>query len=112
MRIERADTRSDKGWYLGSWNSDLKIAIGYASTGINEPHVHAQISEIYLIARGTSEMRVEQETIILQAGDVLLLQPGEAHTFLSSSPDYFHFVLHAPSLAGDKSAVSKERLGL
>ena len=112
MRFEHAEPSSDKGWYLGSWNSDLAIAIGYAHKGINEPHLHTQLTEIYLIARGTAEMRIEQETITLRAGDVIVLQPGEAHTFLSSSPDYFHFVLHTPSVAGDKSSVSNERLGL
>jgi quercetin dioxygenase-like cupin family protein len=48
----------------------------------------------------------------LQAGDVLVVEPGEAHTFLESSDDYFHFVVHSPGLAGDKSAVPRERLGL
>ncbi|HEY4721854.1 MAG TPA: cupin domain-containing protein [Anaerolineae bacterium] len=91
--------------------------MGYANKGIDEPHVHSQITEIYLVARGTSQLRVGQETLTLTAGDMIAIEPGEAHTFLTSSPDYFHFVIHAPGLAGEiarteKSVVSRSRLEL
>jgi len=117
MRLEHVDLTTAKGWYVGPWNSELPIAIGYANAGIDEPHVHAQITEIYIVAHGASEIRIEQETITLQAGDLLVVEPGEAHTFLSNSPDYFHVVLHTPALSGDqarldKQSVPRARLGL
>lgn len=116
MRLEHADS-ADKGWYAGPWNSPLAVSVGYAHKGINEPHVHARITEIYLVARGIAEIRVGCQTIRLAEGDMLAIEPGEAHTFLSSSPDYFHFVIHAPGLAGDearteKSTVAAGQLGL
>lgn len=117
MRIERANYTNDKGWYLGPWNSNLPISVGYANMGVDESHLHTQIAEIYLVARGTSTMRVEQETITLSVGDIIVVEPGEAHTFLESSSDYFHFVIHTPGLAGEKACTEKiilprERLGL
>ncbi len=117
MRIEHSDPALDKGWYLGTWNSALPISIGYANKGIDEPHVHSQITEIYLVARGTSQLRVEQETLTLIAGDMVAIEPGEAHTFLASSADYFHFVIHCPGLGSEaaraeKSSVPRERLSL
>ena len=117
MRLEHPDPTAAKGWYAGPWNSDLPIAIGYANTGVDEPHVHTQITEIYLVARGTSQLRVGLETVTLHAGDLIIVEPGEAHTFLSNSPDYFHVVLHTPALSGDdahrdKQPVSRARLGL
>ena len=54
MRIEHADTAS-KGWYLGPWNSPLGVSVGYANEGIDEPHLHTRISEIYMVARGSAE---------------------------------------------------------
>ncbi|MBN1977919.1 MAG: cupin domain-containing protein [Anaerolineae bacterium] len=117
MYVEQADTDVKKGWYVGPWNSDLAVSVGYANAGVDEPHMHSRITEIYLVARGTSEIRVEQETIVLEAGDVIVVEPGEAHTFLSNSPDYFHFVAHVPGLSGaearaEKSPVQRSRLGL
>ena len=117
MRLEQADLAAAKGWYVGPWNSDLPVAIGYANAGIDEPHVHTRITEIYIVARGTSRLRVEQETITLHPGEMIIIEPGEAHTFLSNSPDYFHIVMHTPALSAtsvqrDKQPVSRTRLGL
>ncbi|MBN2394353.1 MAG: cupin domain-containing protein [Anaerolineae bacterium] len=117
MRIDKADTTIAKGWYLGPWNADLDISIGFANAGVDEPHLHRQMTEIYLIARGSVEMRVEQLTITLVQDDVIVIEPGEAHTFLNNSPDYFHFVIHTLALQDeaakvDKVPVSRERLGL
>lgn len=117
MRIERAVTGSDKGWWAGTWNSSLPIALGYATAGIDEPHVHRRVTEIYLVAVGTSTLKIEGKSVQLGAGDVAIVEPGEAHTFLESSIPYFHFVIHSPSLspeevAEERSAVQRSRLGL
>lgn len=117
MRLCQANTSANKGWYAGPWNSTLPISVGYADVGIDEPHLHTQINEIYLVARGTSVIRIEQETISLSVGDMIVVEPGEAHTFLDSSPDYLHFVIHTPGLSAekalaDKVVVTRERLWL
>jgi mannose-6-phosphate isomerase-like protein (cupin superfamily) len=117
MRVEKADPTARKGWSVGPWNSSLAVALGYANAGVDEPHLHQHLTEVYLIARGTSFLRVEQQTVRLEAGDVAVVEPGEAHTFLSSSPAYFHFVVHVPGptdrpFADDKRAVARSRLGL
>ena len=117
MRIERADVSVEKGWYVGPWNSELLISVGYANMGIDEPHAHTEITEIYLVARGSSVIRVGQRTIRLAPGDMVVVAPGEPHTFLESSPDYFHFVIHTPGLAGEqarseKRFVPRSELGL
>ncbi len=117
MHIERAKYTKGKGWYLGPWNSQMDIAIGYAHAGIDEPHLHARVHEVYLVAQGRSTVRVEQQTIELKAGDLLVIEPGEAHTFLDYSNDYFHFVIHTPGMEGEavraeKHSVDRARLGL
>ncbi len=117
MRIERADPQAMKGWYVGPWDSNLSVAVGYANQGVGEPHLHKATTEIYCVARGTAHVRVETETFVLHAGSLLIVEPGEAHTFLSTSPDYLHFVMHTPGLASeaaeaDKVPVPRSRLGL
>jgi mannose-6-phosphate isomerase-like protein (cupin superfamily) len=112
MRLESVDSSAAKGWYVGPWNSDLPIAIGYANAAIDEPHVHSQLTEIYIVTRGTSEIRIEQKTIALQAGDLLIVEPGEAHTFLSNSLDYFHVVIHTPPYPATTPVVKTGRAPL
>lgn len=115
------ETGSAKGWFTGPWDrtqaNPPAISVGYAQTAIDEPHLHTQMTEIYLVARGTARLRVEQETLYLYEGDVVVIEPGEAHTFLNASPDYLHFVVHTPGLEGEaarteKTLVPRERLGL
>ena len=117
MRLERVDPAVVKGWYAGPWNADLPVAVGWATAGIDTPHLHLRMTEIYLVARGTATARVERETVELATGDALVLAPGEAHTFIASSPDYLHFVVHAPALPpnearADHVPVPRSPLGL
>jgi mannose-6-phosphate isomerase-like protein (cupin superfamily) len=117
MHTYHLEINHPKGWFTGPWDSDLAVSIGYANSAIDEPHLHTRITEIYLVGAGQSQLRVEQETLHLEAGDVVIIEPGEAHTFIPSSSDYFHFVVHTPGLAGEeakkeKVEVEMSRLGI
>jgi mannose-6-phosphate isomerase-like protein (cupin superfamily) len=72
---------------------------------VDEKHYHSEIFEVYLIAQGQSVAVVDGQEIKLTAGDMLVVEPHEVHTFVSSSEDYLHFVIHAPFVAGDKHIV-------
>ncbi len=116
MRLYQVNLRDKKGWYFGFWDSSLPISVGFANEAIDEPHVHAQVTEVYFVGRGTARVRVEQQTLLVSAGDVVVVEPGEAHTFLDSSPDYHHLVIQVPELlpegvARDKLLVPRSRLG-
>lgn len=117
MRVKRVSRDSAKGWWAGAWNSSLPIAVGYATTAIDDPHVHERVTEIYLVATGSSTLRIEKDSVKLEQGDMVIIDPGEAHTFTESSADYLHFVIHSPSLPAiehqqERIAVPRSRLGL
>jgi mannose-6-phosphate isomerase-like protein (cupin superfamily) len=117
VHLEKASSDVAKGWCVGPWNASLAISIGFANEGIDDPHYHQRMTEIYMVARGDVDIRIEDETIRLSQNDVLVIEPGEAHTFLTATPDYFHFVVHTPALQGDdakedKVRVKRTRLGL
>ncbi len=117
MHIERAASDVAKGWCVGPWNASLAISVGFANEGIDDPHFHQRMTEIYMVARGAVELRIDDQTIRLSQNDVVVIEPGEAHTFLAATPDYFHFVVHTPALQGkeakeDKVRVKRARLGL
>ena len=100
--LKRTVQVSGKGWFAGPWDSSLGVAVGYADVGVHEPHSHESMHEIYLVARGTSVAEVNGVVVDLSMGDVLIIEPGEVHTFTSSSTDYFHFVLQSPFVPDDK----------
>lgn len=101
----KIDKNKPKGWFAGPWNSDLEVSIGYANEGINELHYHTKMREVYLIAKGESVAKVNDQKVKLVAGDLLVVEPNEKHTFLSNSDEYMHFVIHSPSVKGDKVSV-------
>jgi mannose-6-phosphate isomerase-like protein (cupin superfamily) len=80
----------------------VTVAVGYADRGVDDPHVHRGMHEIYRVARGRSTAVVGCHRIDLHAGDLLVVEPGERHTFEASSEDYLHFVVQAPFVPGDK----------
>jgi mannose-6-phosphate isomerase-like protein (cupin superfamily) len=82
------------GWIGGAWNWGLTVAIGYATTGLDEPHRHERTTEIYLVAAGSSIAVVDGVEIEIEAGDVLAVEPHEVRSFTASSDDYRCFVLH------------------
>ena len=59
--------------------------------------------EIYLVAKGQSKAVVGTVTFSLGPGDMLVVEPGETHTFIESSSDYLHFVIQTPFVPGDKT---------
>ena len=96
------DKHIAKGWFVGPWNSAVPIPVGYASMGVDDPHLHQHMAEIYLVAQGESTAVVGEQEIRLAAGDLLVVEPGERHTFTSSSADYWHFVIQVPFVPRDK----------
>jgi mannose-6-phosphate isomerase-like protein (cupin superfamily) len=64
------------------------------------------MNEIYLVARGESVARVAGQEVVLSVGDMLVVERGESHTFISSSEDYLHFVIQTPFVGADKTALS------
>ena len=91
-----------KGWFAGPWDSAVTVAVGYANEGIDIRHYHAEMYEIYLVAQGESVAIVNDVRVPLKAKDVLIVEPSEVHTFIESTDDYFHFVIQAPFVPGDK----------
>jgi quercetin dioxygenase-like cupin family protein len=96
------DKTRAKGWFIGPWNSVVDIPIGFANQAVDEPHSHAQMYEVYLVARGESTALVAGKTITLRSGDMLVVEPGEVHTFTAYTPDYLHFVIQTPFVKDDK----------
>ena len=109
MILSTVETTQPKGWLVGPWNSPVPIPVGYANEGINELHYHAEMYEIYLIAKGESTALVNEQEVHLRAGHMLVVEPHEVHTFIHSSPDYLHFVLQVPYVANDKHSVTSKR---
>ena len=101
------DNAATKGWFTGPWDSPLPVPVGYARAGVNEPHVHQRMYEVYLVATGHGTAVVDGKHVDLKPGDMLTIEPGEVHAFIANSDDYSHFVIQTPYVAGDKVFVQQ-----
>ena len=101
--VHRANqSGSPKGWFVGPWDSPVPTLVGYANQGISELHYHAEMFEVCMAARGTSVAIINDVEVGLKTGYMLVIEPGEIHTFAESPADHLHFVIQAPFVKGDK----------
>jgi quercetin dioxygenase-like cupin family protein len=45
------------------------------------PHTHTRASELFLVLDGALRVLVDQEVVVLRAGDLLVVPPGVPHAF-------------------------------
>lgn len=66
------------------------------------PHRHATSVEVYVARRGVCELVVNGQRHTLRPGDVLLMEPGDAHELTNPGPEPFELlVFKTGSTAGD-----------
>jgi quercetin dioxygenase-like cupin family protein len=92
------------GWMVGDFEpscvrtSDCEVACKHYAAGASEGrHVHRVATELTLVVAGRARMEGQE----LEAGDIVLLAPGEASGFQALST-VTTVVVKLPSVAGDK----------
>lgn len=103
MKSYRLDDMT-KGWFVGNFEPAVlkteaaEVAVKSYVAGTVEPrHYHKVAPEVTLIVSGSVRMNEER----YGAGDIILIEPGEATDFEALS-DVTTVVVKLPSVAGDK----------
>jgi len=93
-----------KGWFVGEFEPTVlktdaaEVAVKTYEAGTHEPrHMHKVAPEVTLILHG----RVRMNDNHYEAGDIVLIDPGEATDF-EALTDVTTVVVKVPSVAGDK----------
>jgi hypothetical protein len=102
--IQRRLTDMVGGWFVGDFDpvglrtAACEVACKHYQAGAHETaHVHRIATEITLIASG----RVTMNGRMLTAGDIVIIEPGEATDFTALDATTT-VVVKLPSVAGDK----------
>lgn len=103
MKSFRLDDMT-KGWFVGNFDPVVlrteaaEVAMKSYTAGTKEArHMHKVAPEVTLIATG----RVRMSGVEYGAGDIVLIEPGEATDF-EALTDVTTVVVKVPSVAGDK----------
>jgi uncharacterized cupin superfamily protein len=86
--------KKDAGTSAGGHPFDVEL-VRLPTGAANFPlHQHSAQWELYLIIEGAGEARTGREIEPIQAGDVLMLPPEEAHQFVNTGPtDLVYYVI-------------------
>lgn len=93
-----------KGWFVGDFSpvalhsNAAEVAVKtYRAGALEARHLHKVAAEVTVIVSGRARMN----TTVLEAGDIVLIEPGEATDF-EALTDVTTVVVKTPSVAGDK----------
>ena len=80
-----AASGDDPTWVCGHWNgSPLEIGMGFrAEVGASEVRHFHPYREYYVVLDGSAELEVEATTLLLHAGMIVMVEPGERHRVIS-----------------------------
>lgn len=71
-----------------------------------QSHYHQDMQEVFIMLGGPVEMRVDEETLQLQAGDAILIDPKEVHEMKNiSGADVEYVVFGISTEEGGKTVV-------
>lgn len=96
-----------RGWFVGPFSPTAHHTTGaevcvktYAAGDAEERHVHKVATEVTAVVSGTVRMDGRE----LRAGEIAVLEPGEATDFLAVT-DATIVAVKTPAVAGDKYLV-------
>jgi mannose-6-phosphate isomerase-like protein (cupin superfamily) len=106
VRVHRLDEMT-RGWFVGDFeptaqpSGEVEVAIkDFAAGEVEELHVHRVATELTAIVSGT--VRMAGRT--LEAGEILVVEPGEPCDFLAVT-DVKLVSVKLPAVPGDKYPV-------
>ena len=62
--------------------AEARVPVG----GSTQEHYHAKTEEIYFIASGQGQLRIEGEVMEVKAGDAIAIPPGRKHKLWNTGP--------------------------
>jgi quercetin dioxygenase-like cupin family protein len=101
MRILRRLLQKE-GWHLAEGGLPIQVGVKFGTSPFGRKHLHLTMAEYFLLAAGNMKIAVSGQTMAMEQGDLLVVEPGEEHEVLSCSPDALLLLLLPPPLAGDK----------
>ncbi|MEZ4707847.1 MAG: cupin domain-containing protein [Caldilineaceae bacterium] len=78
---KREESGDGPAWICGHWNgSPLEIGMGLrTAVGEHEVRHHHPYCEYYVMLEGAAELEVEDASVSVRPGSVVMVEPGERH---------------------------------
>jgi len=80
------------GVQAGSVHSHSVAEITIPPGGTAMPHFHKKTEETYLILSGVATLKIQEEKLVLVAGEAVLIEPGEIHQIKNNGKENLVFI--------------------
>lgn len=86
---------ADPAYFCGHWNgSPVEIGDGkHVSIPEGEVLHHHPYYEYYVVLEGQAELEVDGKVVKMEAGQVIMVEPGENHKVISISPEGARWII-------------------
>jgi len=91
-----------EGWRLTEAGMPIQVGVKSTATPFGKKHLHKTMAEYFLLLAGELRLGVGGEILDLAKGDLVVVEPGEAHEVLFASPDTLLLLLMPPPVPNDK----------
>ena len=91
-----------EGWHLAEAGLPIQVGVKFGASPFGKRHLHKTMTEYFLLLEGELRLWVNEETMAMKKGDLLVVEPGEAHEIRDCSPDALLLLLMPPPVADDK----------
>ena len=71
------------------------VAFHYLRISDSKKHYHKKTTEYYFVAEGVGEMELDDKTIPIQKGDLIVVPPGTRHTSRPTTKQELHILIVA-----------------
>ena len=93
---------SHEGWRLDEAGMPIQVGVKFGTSPFGKGHLHRTMAEYFLLVAGSMKISVAGQTLEIEKGDLLVVEPGEAHEVLGCSPDALLLLMMPPPVSGDK----------
>ena len=94
------------GWHLVNQASLSVIRERMPPGAAETHHFHGQARQFFYVLAGQATMRIEEEDVVLQAGEGVEIPPGVPHRIRNEGASDVHFlVVSQPHSHGDRQLV-------
>lgn len=91
-----------EGWHLRDGGFPIQVGTKSGATPFSGPHLHKTMAEYFFLLEGEIRLRVNDETILVRRGDLVVVEPGEAHEVLHATSDARILLLMPPPVENDR----------
>jgi quercetin dioxygenase-like cupin family protein len=100
-----ADLAGREGWHLKEAGLPVQVGIKSGTTPFSGPHRHRTMAEYFYLLEGELRLRVDERELEMKKGDLVVVEPGEAHQVLRASPDSLLLLLMPQPVENDKEEI-------